>query len=307
MDDMQRNDTQNPMDDPNTAAVYQQKADELQQLVAQQVSQADTSKPTTMTEILADEQGAFAAKAQELGMGEEFAAFKAAQQPIAAMREEFLSIEEKRSAEANKVANISPQLEQEAAATRKTAGIGGAIGAAVAGVAAALGAGKLTKSKPIQFVTAAAAAVFGGAVASIFTARKRAQKGMNKIEAQMGDMTDTTPNAELEQRAQELQNQLGEAQQSSMQTIADAMVERMAEQQISLDKAQEEALSAAPEMPDIPEPVQTEPGVVQDPEAGVEPEQKMSPELAVRAEKPVQSHAEAVLASRAKTADGPSL
>jgi hypothetical protein len=311
MDEMQNqseaNTKPNPMDDPQTAALYQQKAEELQQLVAQQVMQGDTSQPTTMTEILADEQGAFAAKAQELGMQAEFQAFREAQQPIAAMREEFLAIEEQRSADANKVANIAPQVEQESAAARKSGGIGGLIGAAVAGIAGAFGAGKVTKSKPLQMLTAAAAAVFGGAVASIFTARKRAQKGMEKIEAQVGDMSAVSSDPALEQKAAELQTRLGEAQQASMQTMADAMVERMAEQELA---AQQQAAAAtqvpepmavpeAPlgEIPPMPE-VATPAPAVEEPAKEAEPQ--MSPELAVRAENPTQSHVEALQASREK-------
>lgn len=240
MADMQQG---TPAAEQQVSEVHQQKAAELQQLVAQQVMAADTSKPTTMTELLADEQGAFAAKAQELGLQQEWQKFKDAQPEIGKMREDFMALEEQRSAVANQVANISPQLEQEAAAVRKSSGIGGIVGAAVSGAASAFAASKVTQSKPIRIVAAAAGAVFGGAVTAIMTAKRSAEKRMGKIEEQVGNLGDIQPDPELEQKAEALQQKLGTAQQESMEGMIDSMIERMAQNEIAAQQAQEAAIA----------------------------------------------------------------
>lgn len=233
----------NPEINPETAELYQQKASELQELVAQQVMQADTSKPTTMTEMLADDQGAFAAKAQELGMAQEWETFKSQQPQIGKLREEFMSVQEELQSGANRVANMSPEIEKEEAATRKAGKRFGIAGAAVSGAASAYGASKATQSNPLRIAAAAAGAVFGGAVAAIFGAKKRAKKGMDKIQEQVGDLGNIEPNPELEKKAAELQGQLGLAQQESMESMVEAMVDRMTEKDLAAQKAQEAAMA----------------------------------------------------------------
>lgn len=236
-------DTENAQAAPDAATqeqvarVSQEKAMELQQLVAQQVSSADPQTPMTMTELLADEQGAFAQKVQELGMSAEWAQFKAAQQEIGQMREEFLGLEEQRQADANKTADVGAALDQDAAKVRKSSGIAGLAGAAIGGAGAAYAASKKSQSNPIRAVVAAAGAIFGGAIAAIFSAKRGMQKSMDSVQEQMGNLGETQPSEELMQKAAELQQQLGQAQQQSMEPLVDAMVERMAEREIAVQQA----------------------------------------------------------------------
>lgn len=229
---------------PEQAKVDQisgQKAMELQQLVSEQVVAADPSTPMTMTELLADENGAFAKKAQELGVTEAWDKFTSEQQQIGQMREEYLKVEESRSADANRVANVTPSLEQEASKLRKSSGISGIIGAVVGGAGAAFAAAKKTGSTPMRAVIAAAGAVFGGAVAAIFSAKRGVQKSMDKVQQEMGDLGNMQPDPELAQKAASLQEQLGQAQQESMEGIVDAMVGRMTERELVAEQAKAHA------------------------------------------------------------------
>lgn len=270
---------ENAADNEALARIGQEKAMELQQLVAEQVTKADPSTPITMTELLADEQGAFGQKVQELGMTAEWQTFKAQQQEIGAMREEFMALEEQRSAQANKVANITPSLEQEAGKVRKTSSIMGVVGAALGGIGAAYMAAKKTESNPIRAAIGAAGAVFGGAIAAIFSAKRGVKKTMDKVQEQMGDLGGVEANPELEQKAAELQEKLGLAQQQSMEPLVDAVVERMAQQGLEAEKAaaqqtaaqmQENEPQAAPQQPKAPAAEAASP-VAHEPEAPVAP------------------------------------
>lgn len=244
--------------DPATAAIYEQKAAELQQLVAQQVMAADSSKPTTMTELLADEQGAFASKAQELGLAQEWEQFKAAQPEIGQMRQEFLEIEEKRSAAANAVADITPQLDQQAAGVRKTGGVAAAVGAIASGAAAGFGASKLTQSRPVRAIAAVVGALVGGVAAGTAAIRKSMQNRMQKIGEQVGGLDNLQPDPKLEERAAELHQKLGEAQQQSMETMVEAMVDRMTQNEIAAQQAQELAAQQAQATTQAPQQEQQE-------------------------------------------------
>jgi hypothetical protein len=268
---------ENAADNEALARIGQEKAMELQQLVAEQVTKADPSAPITMTELLADEQGAFGQKVQELGMTAEWETFKAQQQEIGAMREEFMALEEQRSAQANKVADISPSLEQEASKVRKTSSIMGVVGAALGGIGAAYMAAKKTESNPIRAAIGAAGAVFGGAISAIFSAKRGVKKTMDKVQEQMGDLGNVEANPELEQKAAELQEKLGLAQQQSMEPLVDAVVERMAQQGLEAEKAavqqtaeqmQQSEPQAAPQQPEAPAAEVASP-VAHEPEAPV--------------------------------------
>lgn len=230
-----------------TARISQEKAMELQQLVSEQVMAADTSAPVTMTELLADEQGAFAQKAQELGLDQEWDQFKSAQAEIGQMREEFLQLEEQRAADANKTADVGAALDQEAAKVRKSSGIAGLFGAGLGAAGAAYAASKKSQSNPVRAAIGALGALVGGGIAAVFSARR----GIQKVQEQVGNLENLQPDAELEQKAAELQQRLGLAQQQSMEGLVDAMVERMTGREIATQQQQ-----AQPEQeiaPPVPE------------------------------------------------------
>jgi hypothetical protein len=214
-------------------AIFEEKVQELEKLAAEQVYAASGEPSITMTEILADSKGVMAAQARELGLTAEWDEFVAKQEKIGKLREEFTAVEEKRGADANAIANVAPQLQQEAEAARKTGSVAGIVGAIGAGAASAVTMNKMNKTKKTQTIVGIIGGVVGGAIAAVMGVRSRSKKGIETIEKQFGDLSNLQTNPELEKKAADLLGQIGTAQQESIEPLVEKMALRMTEVEIN--------------------------------------------------------------------------
>lgn len=227
---------QEPAAAVNVADIIQQKAMELDQLMSEQLVNAEPSELITMTEVLADKDGAFAKKAEELGL-KEWDEFAAAQEKIGALRQEFMDVEKQRSDNANRAANMIPGGEEQAGAIQKKSGISGLIGAVLGGAGSAFLASKISDRKAVQGVAGVLGGILSGGLAAIFSVRRNVKKAMNEAQQPLDGQVS---NEELEQKSAALQQELTLAQQQSIEGIHDAMVMGMVKQQVAADKQAEQ-------------------------------------------------------------------
>jgi hypothetical protein len=249
----------------------------LQTLVEEQVAaylktQGQDSQAISLPEILADEKGAFAAKAKELGLEKEFQAFKNQVPQIAALRQELVGVaqqlqtgmngaegqtpEGQASAQnpqgqtpaQNPQAELQKKIEEETAAVKTAGRTGGIVSAVLGGLASGFAAFRFSnKGTPFKAgMTALGAAVAGG-VGAVFAAKRRATKSADTILAMQEKLEQAGPVAAmpgadpaLEAKAQELYMGMENAQGEALSPLLDAMVARMAQKDAGQQMLQSE-------------------------------------------------------------------
>ncbi|MCH2547555.1 MAG: hypothetical protein MK052_08100 [Alphaproteobacteria bacterium] len=237
----------NTRDAEEVEAIRLEQANALHTLVAEQIQDSEPKDNLTVTELLADEKGAFAQKVQELGLSDEWKDYKSQQGNIGELREECLTIEKKRNEDVNRVANIRPDIEAEAGAVRKAGAVGGAIGAVALGATTAISANRKNFTNPVVATLTAVAGVAGAAVGGIVAAKRRARKGLEKFKDQIEDLGDAPQDPKLAERSAELQNQIGQAQQECLDPMLNVMVERMTDNEVQKRNDHDAALTAEAE------------------------------------------------------------
>lgn len=250
--------------DPRMDAMQGQSIAALQTLVEEQVDaylkmQGQDGQTISLPEILADDRGAFAAEARELGLTKEYQAFKSQIPQIAALRQELVATAEQLQAGIKNAqgqdtqgqgqnpaqgqdpqAELQKTIEEETAAVKKSGRTGGIVSAILGGVASGFAAFKFASSKGNVFktaMTALGAAVAGG-VGAVVAAKRRAAKSADTIIAlqekleQAGPMASApalTPGVDpaLDAKAQDLYMKMENAQAEALSPLLDAMMERM--------------------------------------------------------------------------------
>lgn len=263
--------------DPRMDAKEGQSIAALQALVEEQVAaylktQGQDSQAVSLPEILADENGAFAAKAKELGLEKEFHAFKNQVPKIAALRQELVGVAQQlqtgmngaegqnpegqasgqnpqgQAPAQNPQAELQKKIEEETAAVKTAGRTGGIVSAVLGGLASGFAAFRFSnKGTPFKAgMTALGAAVAGG-VGAVFAAKRRATKSADTILAMQEKLEQAEPVAAmpgtdpaLEAKAQELYMGMENAQGEALSPLLDAMVARMAQKDAGQQMLQSE-------------------------------------------------------------------
>lgn len=228
-------------------ALFDHNVEAVNKLMAEQLAAADTSKPTTLSEILADEKGVFAAKAQELGLAAEWNAFQAAQKEIVQLREEHMKIDEQRGVGADRVANITPLLQQEDASSRKAGGIGALIGAVIGGGASAFSANKMNKAGKTQAIAGVVGALLGAIGGGTIGSKTRENKTVDTMKEQVANLGEVQLNPELESKAAEVRTRIGMIEKQTLEPLINGMAMRMTENDVNahIQAAKEQAAAEA--------------------------------------------------------------
>lgn len=249
----------------------------LQTLVEEQVAaylktQGQDSQAVSLPEILADESGAFAKKAQELGLTKEFEAFKNQVPQIAALRQDLVGVAEQlqtgmngaegqkpegqasgqnpqgQAPAQNPQAELQKKIEEETAAVKTSGRTGGIVSAVLGGVASGFAAFKFSNKGNVfkASMTALGAAVAGG-MGAVVAAKRRATKSADTILAMQEKLEQAGPAAStpgvdpaLEAKAQELYMQMENAQGEALSPLLDVMVARMAQKDAGQQMPQSE-------------------------------------------------------------------
>lgn len=264
--------------DPRMDAKEGQSIAALQTLVEEQVAaylktQGQDSQAVSLPEILVDEKGAFAKKAQELGLAKEFEAFKKQVPQIAALRQELVGVAEQlqtgmngaegqkpegqassgqdpqgQTQPQNPQAELQKKIEEETAAVKTAGRTGGIISAVLGGVASGFAAFKFSNKGNVfkAGMTTLGAAVAGG-VGAVIAAKRRATKSADTILAMQEKLEQAGPAAAmpgvdpaLEAKAQELYMQMESAQGEALSPLLDVMVARMAQKDAGQQMPQSE-------------------------------------------------------------------